>query len=242
MAIKKVEFGAQDIKQIFEEPGVINKVKRLITRSTKQLGALIFLFAVFYILINSGAFWVRLRYSIAAEPVQTPPAVTVPPEPVIDYPPEIIIPKLGVRAPLILNVAPGMMLDTLHNGVAHYADTALPGYVGNVVVVGHSSDYPWSPGQFKTVFALIDKLVVGDQITVPYTSQQFVYEVIETKVVRPTELSVLAASNEPRLTLITCYPVGTTQKRYIVTARLVEGTTIGVQATEPLIESLPTAR
>ena len=48
----------------------------------------------------------------------------------------------------------------------------------------------------------------------------FTYRVHEIKIVLPTDLSVLAPGDGPRLTLITCYPfdfVGSAPKRFIVT-------------------------
>lgn len=241
MPIEEVKFEEKDVKQLLQPVSGMVKFWRLVKRAVKNLALLFALFLFFYVLINFGAFKVRFSYTITkpAETVITPPPVVVP---VVDYAPEIIIPKLSVQAPVLLNVEPEQIVEQLRNGVTHYADTALPGQIGNTVLIGHSSDFPWSPGNYKNIFALLDKLVIGDQITVPYKTQHYVYEVIETKVVKPTELSVLRKTSTPQLTLITCYPVGTTQKRLIIIAKLVSGQTIGDQTTEPILESLPRTR
>ncbi len=241
MPIKEVKFEEKDVKQILQNVSSTVKFWRIAKRGIKNLALLFALFVFFYVLINFGAFKVRFNYTIAKpaqEQIVTPPITEL----AVEYAPEIIIPKLSIQAPIILNVEPNLVVEQLKNGVTHYADTALPGQIGNSVIIGHSSDFPWSSGRFKNIFALLDKLVIGDQITVPYKTQRYVYEVIETKVVKPTELSVLKKSEQPRLTLITCYPVGTTQKRLIIVARLIRGQTIGSQVTEPLIESLPRTR
>jgi sortase A len=121
--------------------------------------------------------------------------------------------------------------------------TADPGQVGNVVIVGHSSDFPWSTGQYKTIFALLDKLTIGDEITLPFGQNRYVYKITESKIVKPTNLTVLERTAAPTLTLISCYPVGTALNRIVVTATLVDGPIGGTQTTEPFLgEKLTTAR
>ena len=64
----------------------------------------------------------------------------------------------------------------------------------------------------------------GDEIAVTTKDGEFRYVVSATRVVEPSDVSVLRASNEPTLTLVTCYPfdfVGSAPSRFIVTARLV---------------------
>lgn len=246
MPIQKVTLTEKDLSRIFRRDTRATKFWRGTKRLFAQLLALGILFGIFFVMINSAAYWTRLKFALAEKPKteQSAPEPTPEPEPepVIIYTSEVIIPKIGVTAPLHINVLPSQVIPTLQSGVTHYADTALPGQVGNSVIFGHSSDYPWSPGQYKNIFALLDQLAIGDRITVPYTTQRFVYEVIGTKIVKPSDLSVLKKTPTPQLTLITCYPVGTAQKRLVVTAKLVEGTVTGEQTVEPSIEELPKVR
>jgi sortase A len=135
--------------------------------------------------------------------------------------PVIIIPKINVNAPVVFansNVEANIQHD-LESGVVHYADTAQPGENGNSVIFGHSSNDWWEPGNYKFVFVLLDKLVVGDTFTVNYQSKQYTYQVIETKVVEPTDVSVLNQTADPEMTLITCTPPGTSWKRLIIRAK-----------------------
>lgn len=111
------------------------------------------------------------------------------------------------------------MQDALQNGVVHYPGTSLPGQTGNVVITGHSSYFPWDPGRFKDVFALLHDVVVGDRLVVYYEQDKYLYEIIETKVVLPKDVEVLKQTPEDQLTLITCTPVGTNLKRLIVSAK-----------------------
>ena len=62
-------------------------------------------------------------------------------------------------------------------------------------------------------------MVVGDTFSVNYQSKKYIYQVTETKVVEPTDVSVLAPTAEPSMTIITCTPPGTSWKRLIVVAK-----------------------
>ena len=107
----------------------------------------------------------------------------------------------------------------LRNGVVHYPGTSLPGERGNVVITGHSSFYAWDPGRFKDVFGLLHELKPKDRIYLFHNQKQYAYEVFDIRVVKPTEIDVLGQTNDERLTLITCTPLGTNLKRLIVTAK-----------------------
>ncbi len=136
------------------------------------------------------------------------------------------IPKLNIKAPLIWDITAtgdtnADILKSLEQGVVRYPDTALPDQVGNVFLTGHSSNYWWEKGQYKTVFALLDKLVVGDTLIIQYENVRYTYKVSGQKVIKPTETSVLAATNHATLSLMTCTPVGTSLLRRVVTAELV---------------------
>jgi sortase A len=107
----------------------------------------------------------------------------------------------------------------LHDGVVHYPGTAQAGDLGNVVLTGHSSYFPWDPGRFKDVFALLHEIIIGDTIVVYHDQQKYNYIVYKTEVVTPGKVEILTQEGEDRLTLITCTPVGTNLKRLIVFAK-----------------------
>lgn len=138
----------------------------------------------------------------------------------------IYIPKLKIKAPIIWDVTAGGDLNSdliaaLRHGVVRYPKTALPDQVGNVFLTGHSSDYWWEKGGYKTIFALLNRLVVGDMVYINYQNQLYNYRVKGQKVIKPSETSVLAATSTPTLSLMTCTPTGTTLFRRIVTAELI---------------------
>lgn len=131
---------------------------------------------------------------------------------------QVSIPKIGVKAPIIfLNTRDEKTIQAnLVNGVVHYAGTANPGEVGNSFITGHSSNYWWIKGAYNYIFLNLNKLVVGDQAVVYHNGKKYVYTATEIKVVEPSDVSVLAQTETPTLTLMTCTPPGTNWKRLIV--------------------------
>ena len=131
----------------------------------------------------------------------------------------ISIPKIGVTAPIIWNVSAENIQGELSNGVVHIGNTSTPGTPGNIFMTGHSSDSFWTPGNYKTVFVLLDKIGNDDLIAINYNGVIFRYKVYNRQVVSRDEVSNFVLSDRPEtLTLMTCYPVGTNWSRLIVQA------------------------
>lgn len=142
----------------------------------------------------------------------------------------IVIPRINKNVP-VANVSDDRLIqrdwagleqdmqDALKGGVVHYPGTPWFDQSGNVVLTGHSSYYPWDPGRFKDVFALLHQVEKGDEIVAFHDQQKFKYVVDEIKVVLPSQINVLGDSGDDRLTLITCTPIGTNLKRLIVIAK-----------------------
>ena len=141
----------------------------------------------------------------------------------------LIIPRIDQNIPVIRvssqklierdwDALEAEMQEALKDGVVHYPGTSLPDQAGNVVITGHSSYFPWDPGRFKDVFALLHEVIVGDKIVVYYDQEKYIYEVTEKKIVLPQDIEVLKQTPNDRLTLITCTPVGTNLKRLIIIA------------------------
>jgi len=136
---------------------------------------------------------------------------------------QLLIPKINVNAPIIWNSSSDeqIMLENLRKGVAHYGFTSTPNTEsGNVFITGHSSYYWWDSGKYKTVFALINKLVPGDQIILQYQGLIYVYEVTESIVVSPAQVEVTDHTEKPTISLMTCTPVGTALNRLVVKGKL----------------------
>lgn len=244
MPIKPITFEEKDLKKLFKLNTPMARFWRRGVRIGKTLVWLAVIFGISFYALNGPAFWQRADFATGGRKLDSPPLdLSSPTTPVVTYEPEIIIPNIGIQAPVIYNASYGSIIERLREGVVRYEGTADPGQIGNVVIVGHSSDLPWSTGQYKTVFSLLDKLSVGDEIILPNGPNRYIYRVSTTKVVKPTDLSVLGRTTSPTLTLITCYPIGTTLNRLVITATLSEGPTGPNQTTEPYLgEKLTSAR
>jgi len=135
----------------------------------------------------------------------------------------ILVPALSLHAPITwrVNNTPKEVHDNLAKGVIQVNGTSLPGEKGNIYVTGHSSNYVWSTGDYKSVFSVISHLVAGDYIYIKFDGQVFAYKVFDQRVVSPTDLSSLENTQDSRLTLGTCWPLGTSLKRLIVIANQV---------------------
>ncbi|MFO0704349.1 MAG: sortase [Candidatus Andersenbacteria bacterium] len=133
----------------------------------------------------------------------------------------ISIPSIKVKAPVVWSKNPDDIESDLDRGVIKYPGTANPGEGNNTVITGHSSFWSWKDAKYGTIFALIDQLKKGDKVFVAYTGTTYIYEVASTDIKDPYDLSHFAATEDDQLTLVTCYPPGSTAKRYYVLAKLI---------------------
>lgn len=148
------------------------------------------------------------------------------------YENRIIIPKIGKNIPLVdVSITKSFDFDHMENifmqelekGVVRYPGSAVPGEKGNAFVFGHSSNFPWIKGDFNDVFALLDNVSFGDEIIVFYNQKKFVYTVREKKIVKPGDVKALERDPaKTEISLMTCWPIGTTLKRMLVFAELTE--------------------
>lgn len=141
--------------------------------------------------------------------------------------PRLIIPKINVDVPVVYDVGTDQksQLKAMEHGVAHFAipgANSVPGQKGNTVLSGHSSNDLFDPGDYKFIFAQLEKLKKGDTIYVNYESIRYTYTITEMKVVKPKDVgALLGFNNKPYLTLITCTPLGTALNRLLVFAEQV---------------------
>lgn len=123
------------------------------------------------------------------------------------------IPKIDVEILLVEGVSD----QALQYAAGHMPGTALPGEVGNCSIAGHRSY------TFGKYFNRLDELEPGDEIRITYGTQEYIYEVYETFLVLPTEVTVTEPQgNESVVTLITCHPVINPTHRLIVRGKLVK--------------------
>ena len=152
---------------------------------------------------------------------------------VTPYENRIIIPRLGKNIPLVdvehdadakFGEMQDVFMEELKKWVVRYPGTARPGEVGNAFIFGHSSNYPWIASEYNDVFALVDTLIDGDEIIVYYNQHKYTYRITDRATVRPGDTRVLSSRdpNKKELSIMTCWPIGTTLERYIIFAELVE--------------------
>ena len=120
------------------------------------------------------------------------------------------VPRLGLE----VMVAEGIRSSDLRRGAGHLPGTPLPGASGNVALAGHRDRH----------FRPLKDIAPGDEILLTTTQGSFRYRVDWTRVVEPQDVHVLDPTEQPTLTLVTCYPfyfVGNAPDRFIVRARQV---------------------
>jgi len=138
--------------------------------------------------------------------------------------PRLIIPKINVDVPIVFGTPNDQASQqaAMSYGVAHFSipgANAMPGQVGNLVISGHSSNGVFETGDYKFIFAPLERLADGDVIYVNYRSVRYTYRVVRRQVVEPTDVGALVyAVDKPILTLITCVPLGTARQRLLMIA------------------------
>jgi sortase A len=123
----------------------------------------------------------------------------------------ISIPKIDVNVALSEGIDTGI----LKYAVGHFTGTPMPGEKGNTCIAGHRSY------TYNQYFNRLDELGIGDIIKVTTRAGEFNYEVYETKVVEPEEISVLDNTKGAEITLVTCTPIRVATHRLIVKGKLV---------------------
>lgn len=127
-------------------------------------------------------------------------------------------------------VREGVGNETLSTAVGHVPSTALPGQIGNFAIAAHRD----------TLFRALKDIRKDDLVTFQSPNGTYTYQVVATKIVKPSDVTVLRSdgggiitaddpTSQPTdknrlLTMITCYPfyyVGSAPKRFIVEAELV---------------------
>jgi sortase A len=120
------------------------------------------------------------------------------------------VPAIGLDAPIVQ----GDGWEELKRGVAQHLGTANPGEQGNLVLSAHNDIY-------GELFRDLDQLEEGDEIIVSTLNLDFTYRVIYWEIVDPTDVEVMAPTQEPVISLISCYPYLVNSNRIVVVGELV---------------------
>ncbi|SCL57861.1 class E sortase [Micromonospora peucetia] len=116
-------------------------------------------------------------------------------------------------------VVEGVTQKDIRFAPGHYPSSALPGQVGNFSVAGHRN---------RATFWRLDELNDGDAIVVEGKTDWHVYKVTQSRIVKPTQVEVVAPvpgkpgqkATRSMLTLTTCNPKFDNYQRLIIHAEL----------------------
>lgn len=136
------------------------------------------------------------------------PVLVIDSKPITKMPPtRITIPAIQKSLPVQASVVNGNKWELFPTSVAWLSTSAIPGE-GNVILYAHNWQSLWGD---------LYKLQVGDTIEVQQNNITKLYQVTESRAVKPTDIEAIL-SDEDQLTLYTCE--GTfDQKRRVVYAK-----------------------
>lgn len=123
----------------------------------------------------------------------------------------ISIPRIGASHVIVDGTDPS----SLRKGPGIYDEAPFPGAPGTVAIAGHRTTY-------LAPFRRVDRLRPGNRIVVRMPYGRFTYRVQQTRIVEPTEVSVVRRVSYDRLVLSACHPLYSAAKRIIIFARLID--------------------
>jgi sortase A len=124
------------------------------------------------------------------------------------------IPQAVLRIPslkLVVPVFEGTSEENLNRGAGRIEGTAHIGEPGNIGIAAHRDGF----------FRVLKDVRVGSVLQLEGLDGTDTYRIVATRIVNPSDVSVLAATNKHAITLVTCYPfyfVGSAPQRFIVRA------------------------
>lgn len=224
---------ASTVKQFRRPPSKTSKVIGVFGEVLITLGLLIGLFVVWQLWwtdVEAGQVQASLSQELDEELPESPDVIAAPvteePVPVAAPPFEsetfarLWVPRWDNGSePYSKTISEGTdqatVLDVL--GIGHYADTAMPGEIGNFALTGHRQTH-------GRPFYSVTSLEEGDALIVETAEAWYVYKVTDTRIVTPRQTEVIApnpdepaaAATEASITLTTCHPLFSTKERYIV--------------------------
>ena len=209
---------------------------------SKSISALFLLLGVFLLVQTA---WPQISFSLKeltltgnsqslAAPQVSPTQIGVSVQPTVDNFPLIVssnkrdtsapYPYFNLTMPSINLHDEIVYVDSndLMQGLIHLPAAPLPGEKGNVFISGHSALPIFSKAK-KALFANLSSAKIGDQLVISAMGTNFVYKVVDIKVVAPEDISVINPPDATGryITLMTCVPPGFNTKRLVVVGKLI---------------------
>lgn len=146
---------------------------------------------------------------------------------VAEYPVRVVIPDVGIDSRIITPAS--VDIDVLNAAVdqaaVHYPGSGLLGPDGTVLLFGHSSHLPIVHNQAFKTFNGVEKLKVGQVISVYSGTTEYRYKVAGVRFAKAVAHSDSDVIELPavgkHLTLVTCDNFGVKSDRWVVTADFV---------------------
>ena len=128
------------------------------------------------------------------------------------------IPKIGIN-----DITIEIGGNDLARNAVQYPGTAVPGSYCNTVIFGHSTlPQLYKVGSPISVFNYLPQVKVGDEIIVNYDGINYRYAVSETVEIHPDQIDIMIQRfDKHEITLVTCVPLGTYLRRFVVRGELV---------------------
>lgn len=123
----------------------------------------------------------------------------------------LVIPKIFVDA----EINEGDK-EALKKGLWRRPHTSTPDLGGNTVIAAHRFMYIDGTNTFYN----LDKLKVGDNFIIYWQGKEYDYEIFSIEEVLPTAIEIEHNTPEPIVTLFTCTPLWTSEKRLVVKGKL----------------------
>jgi LPXTG-site transpeptidase (sortase) family protein len=163
-------------------------------------------------------------------PTTAPVAATSSAPTLVEDPLKIEIPAINLSAtienPTTTNI--DALDKLLLKGAVRYPTSAKLGETGNVVLFGHSSYLPVVLNQAYKAFNGIQKLVVGDTVTIYSSDTAYAYVVATVSKESTNDAGIPLQVSGRVLTLATCDSFGATTDRFVVVANFVESHPISI--------------
>lgn len=135
-------------------------------------------------------------------------------------------------------IVAGVDSEMLKMGPGLFPNSPKPGSKGNVAITGHRTTY-------GAPFGRIHQLKMGDLIQITTTKGVFTYRVNgEPRIILPSKTSVIKTTDKTKsiLTLISCHPRWSSERRIVVTADLVtDADTTGTTAAQAVPDTTDAA-
>lgn len=174
----------------------------------------VFIFA--FVIFNGRFFYAQLKYSSLGPSSHFTLSSSK------EYPQKIVIPSIGIEAPIIFPESKNeyILQKSLEEGVVYWPDSASIDEKGAIILLGHSSAYPWYQGNYGSIFSLLNKLEKGDLIFLFSNKKKYTYGITDKQIEAPKNLTLKTQKEESTLYLVSCWPLNTDWKRIAVKAVL----------------------